>query len=169
MRTVSRKAWGARAPENTPTKIGSVQGIAIHYTASNADEQSDHRNCAARVRGIQAFHMDANGWNDIAYNWVVCKHGYIFVGRGRGVRSAANGTNSGNDHFPAVVFLGDDTAGRDDVTARGRRALAELIAREAGLVAGAYTIRPHSCFKSTGCPGDDLRRFLGRMNNALAF
>jgi hypothetical protein len=55
----------------------------------NADEQRLHANCAARVRAIQRFHMDEMGWLDIAYNHVFCRHGYVFVGRGFGARSAS--------------------------------------------------------------------------------
>lgn len=175
MRTVNRSTWGARAPLHAPTPIGTVLGMGVHYSAMNADERSYHTECAARVRAIQNFHMspDPNDpskpWNDIAYNWLVCKHGYVFVGRGRGIRSAANGTDSGNDHYPAVCFLGDDTVGRDDVTSKGRRALAELIARETGLVAGDTSVRPHSFFRRTTCPGDDLRAFCVELDDALSY
>ena len=35
----------------------------------------DHTRCTGVVRSIQSFHMDGNGWNDIAYNFLVCPHG----------------------------------------------------------------------------------------------
>jgi catechol 2,3-dioxygenase-like lactoylglutathione lyase family enzyme/peptidoglycan hydrolase-like protein with peptidoglycan-binding domain len=107
------------------------------------------------VRAIQRFHQDRRGFCDIAYSFVFCKHGFVFVGRGWGVRTAAQGTNFGNDHYHAVCFLGDDTRGRDDVTTLGRRALAQLVLssrRQFG-----DEVLPHSSFKATACPGDDLR------------
>jgi hypothetical protein len=123
----------------------------------DADEQASHGNCARRVRGIQDFHMDSRGWNDIAYNFVVCKHGIIFEGRGWGVRSAAQGTNPGNDGYHAVCFLGDDTAGRDDVTNDGRNGLSATIRKSQQLYPRGDAVHPHGWFHATECPGGDLR------------
>lgn len=57
-------------------------------------------------------------------SWLVCHHGYRFTGRGLGVRSAAQGTNAGNDSFHAVCFLGADREGRADVTPEAKAAIA---------------------------------------------
>jgi hypothetical protein len=161
---VTRKQWGARDPSCvTKLKRSQVKGVAVHYTASNADEQADHKNCAARVRGIQNYHMGTKGWCDIAYNFVVCKHGSIFVGRGWWNRSAAQGTNSGNDSYIAVCFLGDDTKGRDDVTQAGRAAYLRVFARFGVWYLRKPELRPHSSFTSTSCPGDELRRWIANL------
>jgi hypothetical protein len=129
----------------------------------NADEQRLHRNCAARVRGMQRFHMETRGWLDVAYNHVFCRHGYVFVGRGFGARSAANGTNDANDHYFAVCFLGDDSAGRADVTPEARRALRQLIAEYRRRYPKATQVRPHSDFVATQCPGDELRALISAL------
>jgi N-acetylmuramoyl-L-alanine amidase len=129
----------------------------------NADEQRLHRNCAGRVRGMQRFHMETRGWLDVAYNHIACVHGYVFVGRGFGVRSAANGTNYANDHYFAVCFLGDDSAGRADVTPEARRALEQLIAEYRRRYPRAREVRPHSDFVATQCPGDELRAWISRL------
>ena len=93
MRLVTRAQWGARPPENRTALVRHDQlGTAVHYSGSDADEQADHANCARRVRAIQDFHLDGRGWADIAYSYVACKHGYIYEGRGRGIRTAAQGT-----------------------------------------------------------------------------
>jgi len=156
MKVVSRRRWGARPPSSRePLPAARARGVAVHYSASNADERASHENCAARVRAIQRFHQDEQKFSDIAYSFVFCKHGFVFVGRGWGVRTAAQGTNFGNDHYHAVCFLGDDTVRRDDVTRRGRKALAQLVL--AGRRRFGDEVRPHSSFKATACPGDDLR------------
>jgi hypothetical protein len=139
-----------------------VRGVAVHYSGMNADEQRDHRNCAARVRAIQAFHMDGRGWNDLAYNHVFCGHGYVFVGRGFGARSAANGTVAANDRYFAVCFLGDDSKGRDDVTRDARVMLARLVMEYRRRYPKARQVRPHSAFTATACPGDELRGVIRR-------
>ena len=160
MDLVTRAQWGARPPQQRTLLIKAEQrGTAVHYSGSDADEQVDHRNCAGRVRGIQNFHMDGRGWSDIAYSFLVCKHGATFEGRGRGIRTAAQGTNAGNDGYHAVCFLGDDTANRDDSTPTGRLALKQTIAF-CNAWASVDGVRPHSSFHSTGCPGDDLRAWI---------
>jgi N-acetylmuramoyl-L-alanine amidase len=161
---VTRKSWGARPPSGTTSLNRSkVKGIAVHYTASNADEQAEHKNCAARVRGIQNYHMNTQGWMDIAYNFIVCKHGYIFVGRGWFNRSAAQGTNQGNSEYLAVCFLGDDTKSRDDVTDAGREAFIRVFKRFNVWYRRKAVLRPHSAFTSTSCPGDELRRWIANL------
>jgi hypothetical protein len=136
--------------------MGEVRGVAVHYSGMNADEQRLHANCAARVRGMQRYHQETREWLDIAYNHVFCRHGFVFVGRGFGVRSAANGTKEANDHYFAVCFLGDDSVGRADVTPEARRALEQLIAEYRRRYPKAREVRPHSDFFATQCPGDEL-------------
>jgi N-acetylmuramoyl-L-alanine amidase len=126
----------------------------------NADEQRLHVNCAARVRGMQHYHMEEKDWLDIAYNHVFCRHGFVFVARGFGVRSAANGTKEANDHYFAVCFLGDDSVGKADVTPEARRALEGLIAEYRRRYPKAREVRPHSDFFATQCPGDELRALI---------
>lgn len=161
MQLVTRSAWLARPPRNRqPLNPDLLKGVAVHYTGMDADEQVHHGACPARVRGIQNFHMDTRGWSDIAYNFIVCKHGAVFEGRGYGIRSAGQGTNAGNDGYHAVCFLGDDTAGRDDVTDTGREALGEIIRALHTRYPHARDVQPHSHFHQTACPGDDLRTWV---------
>jgi hypothetical protein len=157
---ISRSGWGAKAPLTRPTVLlaSRVDTIVYHYTAANADEQADHKNCAQRVRGVQAFHQNVRGWNDIAYNFLVCKHGYIYEGRGIEHKSAATGKENG--HTLAVCFLGDDTVGRDDVTVKGRAALVEITRwiRQRRPAASSYA--GHRDFMSTSCPGNELYNYI---------
>lgn len=129
----------------------------------NVDERQLHENCAARIRAIQDFHMDKQGWLDIAYNHIFCRHGYVFAGRGFGIRSAANGSARANDAYFAICFLGDDSAGRADVTPQARRALSSLVAEYRRRYPGARRVRPHSDFFATNCPGDELRALIRKL------
>jgi hypothetical protein len=158
---VPRRAWGA-VPAKGRVQIRSeeVRGVAVHYSGMNADEERVHQNCSSRMRAMQRYHMEEKGWLDVAYSHVLCRHGYVFVGRGFGARSAANGTKEANDRYVAVCFLGDDSAGRSDVTPEARRALRELIAEYRRRYAAAREVRPHSDFVATECPGDELRALI---------
>lgn len=157
MKLVTREAWAAEAPRAVKVPVLQPQYLVVHYTGFNGDEQAKHDACAARVRGIQHYHQDVKGWADIAYNHLVCKHGYVFEGRGFGVMTAA--TFGFNAVTQAVCFLGDDTANRDDVTAAGREALVDIsrvYARKFKLKVGYG----HRDFVATACPGDELYRYV---------
>ena len=166
MRVVSRTQWGARRPRcTTPLRTG-LWGVAFHYSASDADEQADHANCAGRVKGIQAFHMSP-GWDgipeggcDIAYNHLVCAHGYVFTGRGYNVRSAANGTNEGNSRYYAVCVLCNDDSGEREITPAVQQALIDLRKEYLKRYPSADQHVGHRDIRSTSCPGDELYRFI---------
>lgn len=143
---VTRAQWGARAAKPGGNKFGAIYGTAVHWEA--APPPALHSACDDAVRRVQAFHMDGRGWNDIAYNLIACDHDYLFEGRQGG--TAANGTDFGNEHFPAVCWLGGpghvpkDGALRAIATARGR------------LGGNDKPIFPHSHFHPTACPGPFL-------------
>lgn len=151
MQLVTRAGWGARAPRNTSAITGD-RGHAIHYEGPRMGP-FPHESCAAKVRGIQNFHMDGRGWADIAYNALVCPHGFVFEGRGPGRRSAAQGTNDGNAHYYAVCYLGG--AG-DPFTDAGAQAYLDAFA----WLGGGSEKRPHSFFHATACPGDLIRGWI---------
>lgn len=159
---ISRNAWDARKPKSiTPLVHSQQRGTGVHYSGGASEARLNHAECANVVRSIQHFHMDTRGWADIAYSFLPCNHGAIFVGRGRGIRTAANGTNSGNDGYHAVCFLGGDRDGRADVTPEGFAAL-KIAIRDCNAWAGVKEVRPHSSFKSTECPGDEIRAWIAR-------
>lgn len=160
MRVVSRKAWGAR-PANCSTPLNTgLWGVAVHYSASDADEQANHDNCAARVKGIQRFHMETRGWCDIAYNHLICAHGYVYTGRGYALRSAANGTNEGNSRYHAICLLCNDDSEEREVTPEVQQALVELRKEYLKRYPSAKETVGHRDLTSTTCPGDEAYRFI---------
>lgn len=168
---VTRREWGAAPARGVPRLAPErVAFLVLHYSAMDADERPRHAECAARVRAIQRYHQTSDqlapgGAADIAYNWLVCRHGYVFVGRGWRRRSAATGP--ANDCSVAVCFLGNDSAARDDVTSAGRRAIRDVLAfceRNAPNLRG---VRGHRDFMSTSCPGDELYAFARRLTADL--
>jgi hypothetical protein len=104
--------------------------------------------CFEKVRGIQNFHMNSRGWADIAYNLMVCGHGDIFVGRGPGIRNAANGgERNDNGDFYAICYLG----GIDDEFTLDARDGFNDGAEFLGMSRGLW--RVHRDFVPTTCPG----------------
>jgi len=92
---VTRSEWGARRPNNRCGRFHDPYRMTIHHTASPSN---DGGNPARRLRQIQAFHIDNNGWCDIGYHFVVSQSGEIFEGRRAENRTGAHvgGENTGN-------------------------------------------------------------------------
>jgi hypothetical protein len=159
-RYISRRDWNARPPKQPPVVLlpSAVDTIVFHYTAALADTRDSHAECAVRVRGVQAFHQEGRGWNDIAYNYLVCRHGYVFEGRGIDAKSAATGND--NDHTVAICFLGADRHGRDDVTTAGRAAFVQIVRWIRSRRPAARYIRGHRDYMPTTCPGDEIYNYV---------
>jgi hypothetical protein len=125
---LSRRTWGAneeirRAP---PGFAPRVQFALVHHTAGTNNYSRSQS--AAIVRGIEIYHVEGNGWNDIGYNFLVDKYGQIFEGRFGGVDknvigAHAEGFNTGSVGA-AVLGTYNDSA----PPAVARNALANLLA-----------------------------------------
>jgi N-acetylmuramoyl-L-alanine amidase len=98
---VPRSTWGAdeRIRRGPPSYASDVRFAVVHHTAGrNGYTQSE---AAAIVKGIQLFHVQGNGWNDIGYNFLVDRFGTIYEGRFGGVDrnvigAHAQGFNTGS-------------------------------------------------------------------------
>lgn len=112
----------------------------------------DHSKCDDTMRSIQNYHMDTQGWSDIAYNLCVCQHGYIFEGRGKGKGSAANGTTQANYDYYAVCALVGQGDPQPAVLDDG---IADAVAYFRSWGAGSKVVG-HRDLVSTACPGDSL-------------
>jgi uncharacterized protein with LGFP repeats len=82
----------------------------VHHTVnSNSYGPGDS---AAIVRGIQNYHLDALGYCDIAYHFLVDRFGQTFVGRAGGITKPVIGGHSGgfNTGSVGVAMIGDYSA-----------------------------------------------------------
>lgn len=153
---VTRAEWGAKASSGPMNVFGAIiDGVALHYEGPHMGV-FDHDECAAKIRGIQDFHMNTRGWSDIAYNFIVCPHGIIYEGRGTAHGSAANGTTESNAKYMAICGLWGQN---DAFTELGRRAMKAAIGYCQAHRAGTR-VRPHSDFFQTSCPGDPIRQWI---------
>lgn len=150
MRYVSRAEWGARAPRRV-TRRNMSRPSTGHWNGPKVPSV-DHSKCASQVRGIQNFHMDGRGWNDIAYNFVICQHGYVFEGRGLNVTNGANGTNQGNFTSHAVMWL--DGQG-NDFTQAEKQAFLDCVRYISDKTDAPNDAIGHRDHKSTECPGNE--------------
>jgi hypothetical protein len=91
---VSRAAWQADESLVTdpPSYADSAKVLFVHHTAGTNDYS-----CAdspAIIRGILAYHVQSQHWNDIGYNFLVDKCGTLFEGRRGGVDKAVIGAHT---------------------------------------------------------------------------
>lgn len=152
MTLVTRAQWGARPSAQTGNSIAThPNGVLIHWEGPKVGSR-DHSLCDDLVRSIQNFHMDVRGWVDIAYNFLVCEHGYIFEGRGVKRGSAANGTTEANFDYYAVCAMVGDTDAQPAALINGLREAVGYCQ-----LAGAGThVGGHRDVFPTDCPGDAL-------------
>jgi len=184
-RIYSRADWGARPPRTgyTYTLAGHV---GLHHTATVEDWAAETwAECAARVRAIQAYHVDTNGWNDIGYAYVVCKHGHVFQAReddddGTDVQGAHDGFNRGSTGISALGYFHPPVDQRP--TAAQLSALVELtawIASRRGIdplgrsVYEAFgapvdAVYGHRDVSATACPGDHLYALKEALRSAVS-
>ena len=125
---VPRSSWGAdeRIRRGPPSYASDVRFAIVHHTAGrNAYSRSE---AAAIVKGIQLFHVQGNGWNDIGYNFLVDRFGTVYEGRFGGVDrnvigAHAQGFNTGS---VGIALLG--TYEDASPSAAAQDAIARLIA-----------------------------------------
>jgi hypothetical protein len=182
-----RSAWGARPPKTTPTIAPSLKMGFVHHTAGSNDYTADE--VPSILRGIQAYHMDTNGWDDIGYNFLVDKFGRIWEGREGGIDQAvvgaqAEGFNRGStgvsvlgeftsvapspDAVGAVSTLlgwklplhGVDPSGTNQFTSGGSNKY------PAGTVVTLNNVSGHRDAQTTACPGQMLYDKLPQIRTA---
>jgi hypothetical protein len=124
---IPRSAWHAdESIRKGPVQYAdSVSFAVVHHTAgSNAYTRAQS---AAIVRGIEVYHVQGNGWDDIGYNFLVDRYGQVFEGRYGGidkpvVGAHAQGFNTGS---VGVAVIGD--YGSTRISDAARRALVALL------------------------------------------
>jgi len=125
---IPRLSWGADESirRANPQYVAAVHFAVVHHTAGSNDYTAAQS--AAIVRGIELYHVEGNGWNDIGYNFLVDQYGQVFEGRFGGVDKAVVGAHSlgFNSGSAGVAVLGD--YGGAPVSAAAKTALEQLLA-----------------------------------------
>lgn len=158
MDMVSRKDWGARSPREVHATTWPNRRMVIFHHATGPDDVKGPD--AALVRGIQRYHMDSRGWNDIGYNFLIGvggdDDGKIYEGRGwLTIGAHCNGHNT---EAIGVCFIGDFRHDQDPLTPAACEA-ASTVYLEACKRAGRkleYAGHGRIPGQSTACPGDQV-------------
>ncbi len=188
---ISRAQW--RAPESIrrapPSYADNVHLAIVHHTAGSNSYTASQS--ASIVRAIMLYHVQANGWNDIGYNFLVDKYGQIFEGRYGGITrpvigAHAMGFNAGS---VGISLIGNYTSA--SVSLAAKAALVSLIAWRldlahvdplsrvvrisagnprypAGTAVTLNAISAHRDTYPTSCPGNNLYRQLPSIRAQVA-
>ncbi|MCL4293019.1 MAG: peptidoglycan recognition protein, partial [Acidimicrobiia bacterium] len=110
---ITRGQWGAdeglrlrNCPEG-PEYASDVRFAVVHHSAGGNSYSPSQS--AQLVRGIYAYHTQANGWCDVGYNFLIDRYGQVFEGRYGGIERSvigahAQGFNTGST---GVAVLGN--------------------------------------------------------------
>ncbi|HUR48101.1 MAG TPA: N-acetylmuramoyl-L-alanine amidase [Acidimicrobiales bacterium] len=179
----TRGEWVAREPKVAPT-YGAVKVGFVHHTVG-ANEYTAAE-VPGIIRSIQAYHMDANGWDDIGYNFLVDRFGRVWEGRGGGIEHSVIGAHAGgfntNSTGVAVLgtftdvaapvaataavsrllswklpFHGSDPASQSAIQSKGSTRYAE------GQVVTLPNVSGHRDVSQTSCPGNRLYERVGQI------
>ena len=149
---ISRKGWNATPPRHKFTWLNKkrVKGVALHH--------SGMKNPPKGINAVQAFerhHIGHNGWNAIAYNWLVDEQGVIYEGRGAGVVSAA--TRPWNTRTESICYTGNGDA---LVPMPALESIRWLVSDIQTRYNHKLWVKGHRDLASTACPGAFLHNWL---------
>jgi N-acetylmuramoyl-L-alanine amidase len=108
---VLRAAWQADEKiTHGKTQYAPTLKLAIvHHTAGSNDYTAAE--APAIVRGIELYHVQGNGWNDIGYNFLIDRFGTVYEGRAGGVDKNVIGAHAEgfNTDSVGVALIGNFT------------------------------------------------------------
>ena len=159
MKILKRREWGSRGPKKSFSWLNKnrVIGIAVHHSGVKNGPKG-----ITAVKAFERHHMDNNGWNAIAYNWLIDEEGVIYEGRGAGVISAA--TRPYNSRTESICYTGD---GDKDIPAKTQKSLTWLIADIQKRYTNKLWIKGHRELASTSCPGTVLFSWVQDYRNGV--
>src|ERR671924_2345343 len=125
---VSRRGWGAneRIRLDNPEIAKALTAAIVHHTAGAAP--TTPAQSAAIVRGIYAYHVRGNGWDDIGYNFLVDRFGHVFEGRYGGIERNVIGAHAQGFNTGSVGIAVIGTYGGAGISGAARRAPDRLLA-----------------------------------------
>lgn len=139
-----RSSWNVRW--TSTSTAGALKMAVVHHTASSNSYAPSQ--VPGILRSIQAYHMDARGWSDIGYNFLVDRFGGIWEGRGGGMGRAVIGAHAAgfNTGSVGVSAIGNFSS------VGAPAAVTEALARVVGWRLESYGVDPRaaSFFTSGG-------------------
>lgn len=160
---IPRASWNALKPAQVCGSVVKPYRMTIHHTYSPSNDGPDP---AARMRGMQNYHMNNLGWCDIGYHFVVSQSGKIYQGRSRSNRPGAH-TGNQNSGNVGISFIADFTTQTPSSTQLNAGAkITRWVHDTHGVPLNRTVFKGHREWpgQSTTCPGNSM---MNRLQNIL--
>ena len=137
-----------------PRLTRTITSVHLHHTWRPTQSQFKGQ---ATVEAMRQFHMNTNGWDDIAQHLTIDPQGFVWTGRNWNLPPASQaGKNGTSGEGPFMIeIVGDFDAGRDVLEGAQRRTAIDVVAailKAYGL--GSDAVRFHNELGSSKtCPG----------------
>lgn len=164
MHVYTRGQWGARASQGPMTEQREPVEAFIHHTDDKNGRYRTLHEQEAKMKAVQAFHMDVRGWSDGGYHYVVFQP----QGQGIGARAFALRPTryvpaaqlGHNTRTLAIAVVGN---GETEAMERNTRFVIEQII---GRYPSVRKIGGHRDVVATDCPGDKFYAALDHIARA---
>ena len=165
----SRSSWGAKAYRGSPDYASGIKQAVVHHTSgSNSYSAAD---VPGIIRGIQAYHQQGRGWNDIGYNVVADKYGRLWHARGGDVSKAVIGAHVAGHNTGTFGISVLGTYNSAAPPKKTRDAVASAIAWKFSIngisKASSSNMVGHRDLGQTDCPGDAFYAKMGEMRSTV--
>src|SRR5690606_16377150 len=140
--------------------------LTIHHTVT---PNNDSLTMAARVRQIQAYHIDVRNYCDVGYHFLVGQDGLVYQGRPENkIGAHALGANTNN---VGISFIGDFTSTEPSQAQLNAAAtILRALSDEYGIALSRTKVKGHREVgqTSTSCPGQRLFNRLSELISLAA-
>lgn len=159
---IPRAEWGARNPDKVCGVAHDPYRMSVHHTAGPVDDGPDP---AARMRQMQAYHIDSNGWCDIGYHFVASQSGLLYQGISNEARTGIHvgNQNTGNIGISLIGNFQTQTVGQPQFEAVAN--IVRWVGDTYGIALNRTNVKGHQEWpgQSTSCPGSNMLNRLGEM------
>jgi hypothetical protein len=152
IRIYTRADWGARAPRCASGSM-TPNRVTIHHTVTPTNDSMSPQ---ARLRQIQAYHQNSNGWCDIGYNYLISRDGRVW--RARGATTVGAHVSNNNTGNIGVSFMGTHTSTAPTSTqmCQAAKLLRRLSMDFSAVDLTRSDVKGHRQYGGTVCPGNAL-------------
>ena len=150
----ARSEWTSRAARSvTRLSWPSIRVVDIHWPARAGMIPRDLDSIKRALVSWQRYHMDTQGWRDIAYNVAVDLNGDVWELRGWDAQDG--GVAGRSDDVTILLVMGDKDTMTDAMKRSVLWAMGEFERRKGGALRRSY----HGALSSTSCPGPEATRW----------
>ncbi len=158
----------------------SYNGIQIHHTAAPSyanfyKGDGSHEDELTRQNNMKSFHVNTNGWDDIAQHFTIYPNGMIVTGRNLS-KTTAIGIKGWNTNKICIEIYGNFDTGKDVMTEEQKQAVIAVygeLCKKFNITPSISTLRCHAWFTAGGsylgdyiagrsaktCPGTNFMGF----------